>query len=105
MKTLSLALFFLAGLPGLRADDSCACPGCAGAIHLEALGNCAACARQIDSCSDKYCGACASSKKACIHCGKALRNPQVFVGSAARVDKQPRADLEYFVCTSDNGKP
>lgn len=104
MKTLSLALFLLAGLPGLRADDPCACGGCAGVGHVDALGNCVACAKQIGSRADKYCGACASSKKACIHCGKALRNPQVFVGSAARVDKQPRADLEYVVCIADDGK-
>jgi hypothetical protein len=85
--------------------EFCACVGCFGFAHREAPGKCTACAGPSSSIDDKLCVFCASKTPSCAHCGKPLRQPQVLVGEVVRVDKQPRADLTYFVCRGEDGKP
>lgn len=87
----------------LVAGDPCTCGGCIVG-HVQVVGRCSACERGIPSASDKLCQACADAKKACKHCAKVLGIRHVFIGTAALVDKQPRADLEYVVCTREDGK-
>lgn len=50
------------------------------------------------------CAACADTRGACAHCGKAIRNRRTFVGTSAEVDPQPRADLTSFICMTDEGR-
>jgi len=100
MKTLAFMLLLASG----GSADPCVCGGCAGISHREAVGTCAACKARFGTIDDTLCAACADSKKACSHCGKALRNPRILVGEAFLVDKQPRAGLTYSVVKGEDGK-
>lgn len=101
MRTLAFLILLAAG----GAADPCVCGGCAGFSHREAVGTCTACKARFGTIDDTLCAACAQSRKACSHCGKALRNPRILVGEASLVDKQPRAGLTYFVVQGEEGKP
>jgi hypothetical protein len=100
MKTIAFMLLLAAG-----AADPCVCGGCAGFAHRERPGTCATCKGQSSSIDDTLCESCARKGSACPHCGKGLRDPQILVGEASLVDKQPRAELTYFVCKGEDGKP
>lgn len=101
MKMLSL-LLLLAVLPA--AGDPCTCGSCL-IPHVQITGTCSSCDRGLPSASHKLCEACGKAKGVCLHCRKELGTLRTFIGTAAAVDKQPRADLEYFVCTPEEGQP
>ncbi len=100
MKELLIAIA-LSALP--LQDDPCACGGCAGVVHFEKTGTCDGCKKGIPSCSDRMCAGCARAKKACTHCGKALKNPALRIGFALETEKQPRPDLRYIVLKPEGG--
>lgn len=98
MKILPLLL-----LGVLVQGDPCTCGSCF-IPHVQVVGTCHGCKKSVSSASHKLCDACADAKGACHHCTKVRGTLHVFIGTAALVDKQPRADLEYVVCTPESGE-
>lgn len=99
MKTIA-CLLFCAGLFAVT-EDFCVCGGCLK--DREAIGVCRTCKGGNLTIDDATCGACARKAGSCMHCGKKLRNPKLLLGEAFRVDKQPRADLNYHVVKAEDG--
>src|SRR5262245_35478972 len=84
-------------------QDSCACGGCERHSRATVTVPCSECKKEMPYRSDKLCETCAVAADRCTHCGLGLKDMAAWIGAMHLVDKQPRADLTYYVLVRESG--